>query len=590
MNRPQRLSGIQCLQLLSQLECDESGDSSESDDTSQRDEPLMDSNEYSSTNSDSDTAQQESEEDEHLPHTSQQTVGSHTQIAAVSRKRKRTPVAASNESVSGTETARDGTVWHSVISGMSCGRLADQNVLKETPGPTSFARQRVHEESVASAFKLLVDNNMMQHIQTCTQREARERTGDQSWTVSMEELGAFLSVIIARGAFGSSKHNAEQLWDTTWGPPFFKETMSKNRFGEIMRYLRFDDKSTRSQRLQTDKFCLASAVWNPFISNSIKCYKPGANITVDEQLFPTKVRCRFIQFMGNKPDKFGIKFWVAVDVSSKYVVNAFPYLGRDDTRPPGDSLSESVVMKLMQPYLGKGRNVTVDNFFTSLRLAERLKKSKTSLVGTMNPIRREVPLSAKSASGDLYSTRLLKHEYASLTIYKCKPRRNVIILSTLHPSVTIHDNEKKKPETVEFYNCTKYGVDVVDEMVKKYTVKAGSRRWPVQVFYNLIDFAIINAWILYKEVCRSGIERRPFMLKLAEELRSEYLETRSSIRNMPMSLGTAPTSVSSARRWCQVARCKNNKSKQMCSVCCKFVCGPCTAEVSKTVVCVLCKE
>ncbi|KAL2722920.1 piggyBac transposable element-derived protein 4-like, partial [Vespula maculifrons] len=36
--------------------------------------------------------------------------------------------------------------------------------------------------------------------------------------------------------------------------------------------------------------------------------KPAMNLIVNEQLFPTKVKCRFIQHMPDKPDKFGIKF------------------------------------------------------------------------------------------------------------------------------------------------------------------------------------------------------------------------------------------------------------------------------------------
>jgi len=46
----------------------------------------------------------------------------------------------------------------------------------------------------------------------------------------------------------------------------------------------------------------------------VACYKPGANITVDEQLFVL-----FTLYMVNKPDKFGIKFWLAVDVETKYM-------------------------------------------------------------------------------------------------------------------------------------------------------------------------------------------------------------------------------------------------------------------------------
>ena len=69
--------------------------------------------------------------------------------------------------------------------------------------------------------------------------------------------------------------------------------MGRNRFCEIMRFLRFDLRSTRLSQLQTNKFALISDVWDKFVENSIVCYKPGENITVDEQLFPTKARCRF---------------------------------------------------------------------------------------------------------------------------------------------------------------------------------------------------------------------------------------------------------------------------------------------------------
>ena len=166
--------------------------------------------------------------------------------------------------------------------------------------------------------------------------------------------------------------------------------MGRNRFCQIMRFLRFDMRSTRLSRLQTDKFALISAACNKFIKNCIVCYKPGENITMDEQLFPTKARCRFTQYMANKPDKFGIKFWLAFDVKSKYMLNAIPYLGKDEARPATQRLSESVVIKLVEPNLGKGRNVTTDNFFASNDLTTELRKKKVSLVGALKKIRKRV--------------------------------------------------------------------------------------------------------------------------------------------------------------------------------------------------------
>ena len=72
--------------------------------------------------------------------------------------------------------------------------------------------------------------------------------------------------------------------------------------------------------------------------------------------------------MPNKPDKFGIKFWMAVDAEKKYLYNSFSYLGKDESRDTSVSLPAYVLTKLIQPIFKRGYNVTCDNFFTSLMM------------------------------------------------------------------------------------------------------------------------------------------------------------------------------------------------------------------------------
>lgn len=36
--------------------------------------------------------------------------------------------------------------------------------------------------------------------------------------------------------------------------------------------------------------------------------------------------------------------------------------------------------------------------------------------------------------------------------------------------------KKKLPGTIQFYNETKVGVDIIDQMARKYTVRAETRR------------------------------------------------------------------------------------------------------------------
>ena len=160
-----------------------------------------------------------------------------------------------------------------------------------------------------------------------------------------------------------------------------EKTISRNSFSEMLRFFRFDTKSHRSQRLKADRFALFSVVWNRFIDNCISCYTPGVFITLDEQLFPSKCRCSFTQFMASKPDKYGQKYWLAVDKDSKYVVNRFLYFGRDETRSRDERVSNQVVMRLLKTYLNKGKNVTTDNYLNLYEVGHRVAKIQNQLTG-----------------------------------------------------------------------------------------------------------------------------------------------------------------------------------------------------------------
>ena len=87
---------------------------------------------------------------------------------------------------------------------------------------------------------------------------------------------------------------------------------------------------------------------------------------------------------------------------------------------------------------------------------------------------------------------------------------------------------KKKPETVTFYNKTKCGVNIADQVARQYTVRAGARRWPVAVFYNILDLACINAYALYKKTTADAISRRNFMFQLATELREAHVQGKTA--------------------------------------------------------------
>ena len=486
------------------------------------------------------------------------------------KKRKKTSISSpiSADSYKG----KDGTVWVQVVGDESTsGRLNASNVLREAPGPSSSAKRAICQDSPLSALCLFIDRFIIDHIVKCTQTEAQNKLNDKSWKTSSKEIYKLIGIMYARGLIAKGQP-VHEIWSKDWGPPFFREVMSRNRYKELLTYIRFDLRETRSMRLNTDKFALFSIIWNRFIDNCKSHYFPNENITVDEQLFPTKARCPFTQYMASKPDKFGIKFWLAVDAKSKYLVNGFPYLGRDDHRPKDETVSEYVVLQLMEPYVGKGRNVTTDNFFTSVKLADKLEKKKTTIVGTMNRIRREIPPEIKSSKAPLHSTTVLKRKNLTLTVYQGKPSKNVLLLSSVHPDVSISAGPKKIPDSVEYYNQTKFGVDVVDQMARKYSTKVSSRRWPLQVFYNVFDLAAINALVLYREVTGTNISRREFLLKLITELKMSDGEPDFS-EESDFDVEPAPERLVNCSVDCTGK--SRNKTKKRCGKCKRPVCGKC---------------
>ena len=123
-------------------------------------------------------------------------------------------------------------------------------------------------------------------------------------------------------------------------------------------------------------------------------------------------------------------------------------------------------------------------------------------------------------SKPLYSTVVYQSpSNATLTIYKAKKAKLVYLLSSTHKTVCVDETYKKKlPETIKYYNLSKVGVDVLDQMARYHTCKSATRRWPVAVFFNIIDCVCKNAFIIYREVIGHRLTRRQFLLQLINEM------------------------------------------------------------------------
>ena len=415
----------------------------------------------------------------------------------------------------------------------------------------------------------------------------------EEWqNIDMITLHAYFGLLLLAGVYRSYGECVTQLWNEKTGRPIFRATMQLKRFKRIHGCIRFDDRQDRASSGARDKLAPIRNVhdrWN----NNLKCmYIPGKNVTIDEQLIPFRGRCPFRQYIPSKPAKYGIKMWFLCDSSNFYAFNTQVYVGRDRNCAPERNIGQRVVLDLTEGL--SDRNVTCDNFFTSYALAAELHKRRMTIVGTIRKNRKEIPpVLIDMRRKPTFSTEIVYEHTLQAVMLSYVPRRYrlVILLSTYHNHVNINQNdEKKKPDIIEYYNKTKNGVDTMDQMVATFTCKRKINRWPMALFCNLLDVSALDAYVLFvgmfpdwhADKTNRNIRRRLFIEELGMALVEQEIARRSSRprshdaaaicdASRPI-LHLAPTR---KRGRCHVCTWKNNKNTYAtrCGKCAKYVCA-----------------
>lgn len=477
--------------------------------------------------------------------------------------------AGSSAGESATYISKDGTVWTKTDTESSAsGRPPSRQIFTKTPGIKPFARSKIDSES--SAWRLLFTPKMLKQILDCTIEKGEQ--SDENFSLILDELEAFIGLLYLRGVLFLNKADVHDLFSSEYGVSFFNETMSRNKFVSIMKHLRFDKKSTRCNRVSQDPFTHIRELYDDFVENSKYVYQPHPYLTVDEQLLPSKNHCNFLQFMASKPDKYGIKEWVLVDVKTKYCVNQFPYLGKDrsnDSNPSStETMGSKIVKQLIEPWENCGYHITADNFFTSAPLAKYLLEKNTTFLGTLRPNSRSIARDAVMKNKELYQSDFFESDGVLMVNYQCKVKKSVSLLSTMHCSPKIiTEHEKKKPEMVVDYNKTKTGVDTLDQMLRTYSTKAATRRWPICVFYDLLNKAAINAHVLYCEAV-GPVSRKRFLHELSKQL----CQPLRSKRKRKADVCRDAVKNKQKRVTCSSPLCEN-KTFNFCDDCDKAFCG-----------------
>lgn len=378
---------------------------------------------------------------------------------------------------------KDGTEWKSSPYNERKVRavniIRDVHKVKLLPGK--------HIDSPGDAFELFFESSVLNIIVENTNLQAVKVVGKHWKPTDNIEVRAFIGLLINAGINKQGIIDYKEFWDPLIGNPIFRACLSKNRFIALLRHIRFDDRPSRSSRRLRDKFAPIRGLWELINTNLLKHYLPGENLTIDEQLVPFRGRTSFRQYIPNKPGKYGMKILWICDSNISYPLCGLPYLGKEGSNR-AQNLAETVVMELCKPFVGTNRN------FTSFRLVQTLLLTRFTCVGTLRKNERCIPSNFLLNKNREVQTNIFGFRN-KMTLVSCVPKKNraVILISTMHYSDTIDEENHCKSEINLYYNSTKGGVDTLDQLAHAYTSKRKTNRWPMAQFYNLIDVCGVAA-------------------------------------------------------------------------------------------------
>ena len=125
-------------------------------------------------------------------------------------------------------------------------------------------------------------------------------TKDKWVATNQSEFEKFLGVATLIGVYKSNNENVAPLWSKEDGRPIFNKLMSRNRYQQILRVLRFDDANSRRRSKSEDKFQPIRNVFEQCDLNLRNAFTAGPHMTVDEQLVCFRGRCLFLQYISLK--------------------------------------------------------------------------------------------------------------------------------------------------------------------------------------------------------------------------------------------------------------------------------------------------
>ncbi|KAM4549860.1 piggyBac transposable element-derived protein 3-like isoform 1-T1 [Fundulus diaphanus] len=366
-------------------------------------------------------------------------------------------------------------------------------------------------------FKMLFTDEMIEHIAHHTNLYSAQKLGDSIKT-SPKEIEDFIAILLLMGVFNFP--SLADYWHHESRFSVVADTMSRNRFQLLRRFIHFSDNQQSSEN--PDRFYKIRPLFEMFRKQCLlipSTYKQS----VDEVMVAYKgTKARSLhQCSTNKPDKWGFKLFCRAS-SSGIIHDLLLYQGvstffnvalseQEEKLPLEAKLMTTLCKTINQPTLSV---VFCGIFFTSFSLVQRLHTSLgVKCIGAIRPnCTGGAPLMADK---ELMKKGRGAYDYRSaegVIAVKWFDKKCVSLLSNAYgimPLSTVNRWNKESrrkiaiscPSLIRAYNEHIGGIDLSDMLVHLYKTPAKPRRWYIPLFGYILDLCIANSWLIYKRDC-----------------------------------------------------------------------------------------
>ena len=189
--------------------------------------------------------------------------------------------------------------------------------------------------------------------------------------------------------------------------------------------------------------------------------------------------------------------------SSIYTYFTVPHNGKPDSPDNEyyvtgtDEYTKYLVNNFLRYNKLKGRNISLDRHFTSITLAQWCLEKRISTVRTMRTDRKEMPKKMKeSRDREEKPTKYCHSEDNKLLLVSYidkKKQKKCNSAFNYAQKCWSNARQEKKPNMIVLYDHTKGGLDIVDLISSKLSVRIKPKWWTVNALALILDIVLTNA-------------------------------------------------------------------------------------------------